>query len=63
MDRSMLPYRDPRVDEMLEDPERYFVAASERSYTQARRIVEADVAQLMRERYPRPGSETNGAAE
>lgn len=63
MDHSTLPYRDPRVDQLIEDPEGYFAAASTRAYTQARRIVEADLAQLMRNGYRDPRAEANGTRE
>jgi hypothetical protein len=43
MDSMSLPYRDHRVDEIIEDPAGYFAAASARAYVQARRIVEADL--------------------
>lgn len=43
MDSTPLPYRDHRVDEIIEDPAGYFAAASARAYVQARRIVEADL--------------------
>lgn len=46
MDGPSLPYRDPRVDEIIENPARYFAAASARAYVQARRIVEADLRRL-----------------
>lgn len=46
MDGNALPYRDPRVDQIIEDPASYFAAASARAYTQARRIVEAELQLL-----------------
>lgn len=51
MDSTSLPYRDHRVDEIIEDPAGYFAAASARAYVQARRIVEADLHHLHRNGY------------
>lgn len=65
MDGPSLPYRDPRVDEIIENPARYFAAASARAYVQARRIVEADLRRLQLNGY-RPvlddGEDDNDAA-
>lgn len=46
MDGNTLPYRDPRVDQIIKDPARYFAAASARAYVQARQIIEADLHRL-----------------
>lgn len=53
MDGKRLPYRDPRVDQIIADPAGYFAAASARAYTQARRIIEADLQRLRRNGYRR----------
>lgn len=63
MNRDTLPYRDHRVDEMIEDPSAYFASASARAYTQARRIVEADLAWLAHNAYPEPRSVEDGAVQ
>ncbi|MPZ64153.1 MAG: hypothetical protein GEU83_01030 [Pseudonocardiaceae bacterium] len=59
MDSMSLPYRDTRVDQIIEDPAGYFAAASARAYVQARRIVEADLHRLQLNGYRpiRDGSE------
>lgn len=51
MDSTSLPYRDARVDEIIEDPAGYFAAASARAYVQARQIVEADLHRLQLDGY------------
>ncbi len=60
MDSTSLPYRDPRVDEIIEDPAAYFAAASARAYVQARRIVEDNLHHLQLNGY-RPLPEEDGA--
>lgn len=57
MDSMSLPYRDHRVDEIIEDPAGYFAAASARAYVQARRNVEADLHHLQLNGY-RPVRDT-----
>ncbi|MQA13401.1 MAG: hypothetical protein GEV09_04280 [Pseudonocardiaceae bacterium] len=62
MDGSTLPYRDPRVDEIIEDPAGYFAAASDRAYKQARQVIEADLHRLHRNGY-RPAEDTKNDAD
>lgn len=61
MDSTSLPYRDPRVDEIIEDPAGYFAAASARAYVEARRIVEDNLHHLQLNGY-RPLAEEEDSA-